>query len=318
MKSRRPKKSHECDLDAGEENADATNVPCTTDVSAARKRHKYAAHFGPLRLNAITLPEAMPAPRTRGDRTPGELTVTAEDYKLRAAERALTYVEPGMKLGLGTGSTAAKFVELLGKKVKDGLDVLCVPTSEATAAQARALGIPLTTLDEHPDLDLTIDGADEINGEVMLIKGGGGALLREKIVAAASARLIIIADYSKKVVTLGKFPLPIEIVPFGYVSTLETVTELAAGAGCAGDIALRRLPNGKPFMTDNGNYILDCAFESIDEPDSLDMMLKMIPGVVENGLFLGMAERAIIVGPDGIEEIESPDYAEFDDMEDGQ
>ncbi len=240
-----------------------------------------------------------------------------DDYKLRAAERALTYVEPGMKLGLGTGSTAAKFVDLLGQKVSSGFDVICVPTSEATAAQARALGIRLTTLDDHPDLDLTIDGADELNDEVMLIKGGGGALLREKIVAAASSRLIIIADASKKVSTLGKFPLPIEVVRFGLRSTRETIQELAAGAGCVGDIVLRLGSDGQPFVTDGGNFIFDCAFEVIDEPDSLDLMLKMIPGVVENGLFLGMAERAIIAGPNGIEEIESPDYTEFDDLEDG-
>ena len=239
-----------------------------------------------------------------------------DDYKTSAAERALTYVEPGMKLGLGTGSTAAKFVDLLGRNVKAGLDVICVPTSEATAAQARALGIPLTTLDDCPQLDLTIDGADEINGEVMLIKGGGGALLREKIVASASNRMIVIADISKKVLTLGKFPLPIEVVRFGVRSTRDLIEELAAGAGCAGEITLRLGRDKQPYVTDGGNYIFDCAFDVIEEPDSLDMMLKMVPGVVENGLFLGMAERAIIAGPDGVEEIESPDYAEFDDLED--
>jgi ribose 5-phosphate isomerase A len=239
-----------------------------------------------------------------------------DDYKRQAAERALTYVESGMKLGLGTGSTAAVFVALLGEKVKAGLDVICVATSEATATQARALGIKLTTLDDCPDLDLVIDGADEVTDDVMIIKGGGGALLREKIVASASSRLIIIADASKRVQTLGKFPLPVEVVPFGLRSTKDMIIEVAAGAGCVGDIVLRLGPDKKPFVTDSGNYILDCAFEAIDEPDSLDMMLKMVPGVVENGLFLGMAERAIIAGPNGIEELESPDYTDFDDLED--
>ena len=239
----------------------------------------------------------------------------ANDYKRQAAERALTYVEPGMKLGLGTGSTAAVFVALLGEKVKAGLDVLCVPTSEATATQARALGIKLTTLDDCPDLDLVIDGADEITDDVMIMKGGGGALLREKIVASAAGRLIIIADVSKRVQTLGKFPLPVEVVTFGLRSTKDMIIEVAAGAGCVGDIVLRLGADKKPFVTDSGNYILDCAFEAIDEPDSLDMMLKMVPGVVENGLFLGMAERAIIAGPNGIEELESPDYTNFDDLE---
>jgi ribose 5-phosphate isomerase A len=235
------------------------------------------------------------------------------DYKMQAAARALTYVETGMKLGLGTGSTAAKFVELLGAKVKSGLDVICVPTSAATEAQARALGIRLTTLDACPELDLTIDGADELTAEVELIKGGGGALLREKIVASASDRLIIIADASKKVLTLGKFPLPVEVVPFGAQATAATIKELSASVGCFGEIRQRMMNDGKPFVTDNGNFIFDCAFDMIDEPDGLDMMLNMIAGVVDHGLFLGMAERAIIAGPKGIEELESPDYMDFDD-----
>jgi ribose 5-phosphate isomerase A len=235
------------------------------------------------------------------------------DYKMQAAARALTYVEPGMKLGLGTGSTAAKFVELLGAKVKSGLDVICVPTSAATEAQARALGIRLTTLDACPELDLTVDGADELTAEVELIKGGGGALLREKIVASASSRLIIIADASKKVLTLGKFPLPVEVVQFGAQATAATIKELSASAGCFGEIRQRMGTDGKPFVTDNGHFIFDCAFDMIDEPDGLDMMLNMIAGVVDHGLFLGMAERAIIAGPKGVEELESPDYMDFDD-----
>jgi ribose 5-phosphate isomerase A len=241
--------------------------------------------------------------------------MAAENFKLRAAERALTYVEPGMKLGLGTGSTAQEFVALLGAKVKAGLDVICVPTSEATAQQARALGIRLTTLDDCPQLDLTIDGADEVTADVMLIKGGGGALLREKIVASASNRMIVIADHTKLVETLGKFALPVEVVRFGVRATRDLIEELAAGAGCAGEIKQRMGHDKQPFVTDGGNYIFDCAFGAIDEPDSLDMMLKMVPGVVENGLFLGMAERVILAGPHGVEELESPDYAEFDESE---
>ena len=237
-----------------------------------------------------------------------------DNYKLQAAERALTYVEPGMKLGLGTGSTAAKFVDLLGAKVKSGLDVICVPTSEATAAQARALGIRLTTLDDCPKLDLTIDGADELTRDVMLIKGGGGALLREKIVASASDRMIVIADISKQVAMLGAFPLPIEVVRFGVRATKDLIEELAASAGCIGEINLRLGLDRQPFVTDGGNYIYDCAFGSIEEPDSLDLLLKMVPGVVENGLFLGMAERAIVAGPKGVEELESSDYTELDDL----
>ncbi len=237
-----------------------------------------------------------------------------DDYKLRAAERALTYVERDMRLGLGTGSTAAKFVDLLGAKVKQGLHVVCVPTSEATAAQARALGIRLTTLDDCPELDLTIDGADELTEDVLLIKGGGGALLREKIVASASERFIIIADASKKVDTLGKFPLPVEVVRFGVTATKNLIAEMAASAGCMGEITMRLGRDRQPFVTDGGNYIFDCNFAEIGDPDALDMMLKLVPGVVENGLFLGMAERAIVAGPDGITEYERTDF-DFDDAD---
>jgi ribose 5-phosphate isomerase A len=177
---------------------------------------------------------------------------------------------------------------------------VCVPTSEATRRQAEALGIRLSTLDETPYLDLTIDGADEIDEDLRLIKGGGGALLREKIVAVASARLIIIADHTKLVQSLGRFPLPIEVVPFGLTATHNTVRSLAEDAGCTGEITLRRRPDGTPFVTDNGNYILDCAFGDIGDPDTLDDALKVIPGVVENGLFIGLADMGIIGGPDGV------------------
>ena len=228
-----------------------------------------------------------------------------DDFKRQAAAEAVKLVETGMRLGLGTGSTAAHFVDLLGARVKAGIDVLCVPTSEATRWQAAGLGIRLTTLDETPELDLTVDGADEIDDELRLIKGGGGALLREKIVAAVIDRLVVIADASKRVATLGAFPLPVEVVRFGLVATTNMVRDLAAEAGCAGNIALRMGRDGQPFVTDNGNYILDCAFGAIEDPEMLDEALKIVPGVVENGLFLGLADLAIVAGPGGILTLEA-------------
>jgi ribose 5-phosphate isomerase A len=235
--------------------------------------------------------------------------VTSDDYKRQAAQEAIALVEPGMRLGLGTGSTARHFVDLLGERVKQGLDVLCVPTSEATAAQARALAIPLTTLDDTPALDMTVDGADEIDGDLRLVKGGGGALLREKIVAAASDRLVIIADMSKRVRTLGTFALPVEVVRFGYLTTGEHIRNAAESVGLAGEIKLRRGPDGGPFVTDGGNFIYDCAFGAIDDPELLDEALQMLPGVVETGLFIGLADIAFIAGPGGVLRLET----EFDD-----
>jgi ribose 5-phosphate isomerase A len=226
--------------------------------------------------------------------------MTTDDYKREAAAKAIELIEPGMKLGLGTGSTAKHFIELLSERVREGLDVVCVPTSEATRAQAAWLGIPLTTLDDEPHLDLTIDGADEIDDALRLIKGGGGALLREKIVAAASERLVIIADASKRVQILGAYPLPVEVVRFGYMATHAMIEKLAAAAGCRGHIKLRLGFDGQPFVTDGGNYIFDCTFGRIADPEALDRALKQIPGVVENGLFLGLADAAFIAGSDGI------------------
>jgi ribose 5-phosphate isomerase A len=230
--------------------------------------------------------------------------MTADDWKQQAAERALTLVEDGMTLGLGTGSTAARFVDLVGQKVKAGLKLRCVPTSEVTRAQAERLGIPLITLDQQPYLDLTVDGADELDGDLRLIKGGGGALLIEKIVATASGRMVVIADASKQVATLGKFPLPIEVVRFGLGATRNMIEVLAADAGCRGEISQRMRSDGQPFVTDSGNFILDCAFNNIPEPEALDEALKLIPGVVENGLFLGIADAAIIAGPGGVTMLE--------------
>ena len=231
--------------------------------------------------------------------------MSVDSFKLAAARRALSFVEPRMRLGLGTGSTASVFVELLGAEVRAGLSVLCVPTSEQTRVLAEKLDIPLSTLDETPLLDLTIDGADEFDNELRLIKGGGGALLREKIVATASDRMIVIADASKRVEKLGRFPLPVEVVKFGVTATRNMIEMLAADSGCHGDITLRLKPDGKAFITDSGNLIFDCAFGQIDDPESLDEALKFIPGVVENGLFLGIADAAIIGGPEGVSVIEA-------------
>ena len=212
----------------------------------------------------------------------------------------MAFVRPGMKLGLGTGSTARHFVDLIGEAVKRGLDVVGVPTSEATFRQAQALGVPLATLDEIAELDLTVDGADEIDPALRLIKGGGGALLREKIVASSSRRMVAIADSTKRVARLGRFPLPVEIVPFGLASTRRRVERAAASVGLGGAIELRRR-DGAIFVTDGGHYILDCAFGAIPDPDALNQALAAVCGVVEHGLFIGMATTAIFAGPNGIE-----------------
>ncbi len=227
-----------------------------------------------------------------------------ESQKREAAARAVEFVRPGMRLGLGTGSTARHFIELLAQRVREGCNVVGVPTSEATRAQAEQLGIPLTTLDETPELDLTVDGADEIGPDLALIKGGGGALLREKIVAAASARMIVIADESKLVSTLGRFPLPVEVVPFGLAATRLKVEAAAKAAGAPGSLVLRRGKDGNPFVTDSGHWILDAALGRIADPKSLADRLAAIPGVVEHGLFIGLAHVAILAGPGGARIVE--------------
>jgi ribose 5-phosphate isomerase A len=228
------------------------------------------------------------------------------DLKESAALAALDLVRGGMTLGLGTGSTAAKFVDALGAQVAAGLDVVCIPTSESTRQQAERLGIKLTTLDDTPHLDLTVDGADEIDDQLRLIKGGGGALLREKIVATASDRMVVIADDSKLVETLGKFPLPVEIVSFGAAATRRLVEGMAREAGCEGAITLRRDKQGAPFITDEGHLILDCAFGRIPEPEVLAFALSRVPGVVEHGLFLGVADLAIVASAGGVKLLERP------------
>ncbi len=233
--------------------------------------------------------------------------MSTDDLKMRAAEAAIELVEPGMKLGLGTGSTSAKFIELLGQRVAEGLDVVAVPTSETTRAQAEAAGITLTTLEEEPFLDLAVDGADELDRQLRLIKGGGGALLREKIVAAASERMVVIADSSKLVGTLGAFPLPVEVVRFGIRVTHNMIHTLAAEAGCEGEITLRRNADNKPFVTDNGNLILDCAFGEIHQPELLAEIFSLIPGIVDSGLFLGIADTAFVAGERGVTELTAPE-----------
>jgi ribose 5-phosphate isomerase A len=235
-----------------------------------------------------------------------QTVMNADSYKLAAAARAIDFVRPGMRLGLGTGSTARHFVELLAERVRAGLDVIAVPTSEATRSQAAKLGIRLTSLDNTPELDLTVDGADEIAPDLTLIKGGGGALLREKIVAAASARMIVIADDSKWVPVLGRFPLPIEITPFGAAATQRAVERVTARAGCPGPAQLRRDGNGHAFVTDGGHWLLDARLQRIADPAALAQNLAAVPGVMEHGLFIGLAWAAILAGPEGVRLVERP------------
>jgi ribose 5-phosphate isomerase A len=229
-----------------------------------------------------------------------------EAQKRAASARALEFVRPGMRLGLGTGSTARHFVELLGERVGAGLDVVAVPTSEATRIDAERLGIRLSTLDETPELDLTVDGADEIAFDLALIKGGGGALLREKIVAQASARMVVIADESKWVPTLGRFPLPIEVVPFGLAATRRAIEAACAAAGAAGPARLRQGKDGHAFVTDGGHFILDAALGPISDPKGLADRLAAIAGVVEHGLFIGLAQTAVLAGAGGVRVVERP------------
>jgi ribose 5-phosphate isomerase A len=234
------------------------------------------------------------------------VAMDVEAQKRAAAAQALTFVRPGMRLGLGTGSTAAHFVELLGERVRAGLDVAAVPTSEATRARAERLGIALTTLDATPDLDLTVDGADEIAPDLTLIKGGGGALLREKVVASASKKMMVIADESKWVSVLGRFPLPVEIIPFGATVTRRAVETAAAEAGCPGPAPLRKTQDGHAFVTDGGHWLIDAQLQRIADPQVLAARLSAIPGVVEHGLFIGLARAAIIAGPAGVRIVERP------------
>ncbi|MCP1199473.1 ribose-5-phosphate isomerase RpiA [Notoacmeibacter sp. MSK16QG-6] len=219
--------------------------------------------------------------------------------KTEAAREALSEVSEGMKLGIGTGSTAEAFVHLLAERVAEGLSIIGVPTSERTAALCLDLGVPLSTLEEQPSLHLTIDGADEIDPSLGLIKGGGGALLREKIVAAASERMIVIADESKMVDTLGRFPLPIEVNRFGLAATRVAIDAVAKKLGLSGPVELRG-GTDDPFVTDGGHLILDASFGRIPDSRALARSLHDIPGVVEHGLFLDMADLAVIASSEGV------------------
>lgn len=235
--------------------------------------------------------------------------MTARQLKIDAAKAALEFVTDGMRLGIGTGSTAEEFIRLLAEKVASGLAVTGVPTSERSAALCRELGVPLATLDELPELDLVVDGTDEIDPQFRLIKGGGGAHLREKIVAAASSRMLVIADETKVVETLGRFPLPIEVHPFGLKATQIAIERVAVDLDLSGPIALR-VRDGMPFVTDGGHFILDASFGRIPDADALSKALHAIPGVVEHGLFLNMAKVAIIAGTGGVRVLQNKAYGD--------
>lgn len=212
----------------------------------------------------------------------------ANDQEKEAAARAsLKYVKDGQVVGLGTGSTAAYFIQLLGEQVKNGLRIRGIPTSERSGELALSLGIPLTTLDECQEIAVTVDGADEVDPQLRLIKGGGGAMLREKIVASATKQLVIVADGSKQVQRLGKFPLPVEVIKFAQALVAKKIAALGA------DVQLRKGANGQPFVTDENNHILDCRFGEIRDADGLARELSQMPGVVEHGLFIGMASVAL-------------------------
>jgi ribose 5-phosphate isomerase A len=222
----------------------------------------------------------------------------ANDQEKEAAARAsLRFVKDGQVVGIGTGSTAAYFIRLLGEQVKNGLQIRGIPTSEHSRGQAASLGIPITTLDESPVIDVTVDGADEVDTELRLIKGGGGALLREKIVASASRQVVIIADESKRVPVLGRFPLPVEVIKFAQAVVWRKVAALGA------QVSLRRTPDGKPFMTDENNHILDCSFGQIPDAGELARQLSDMPGVVEHGLFIGMASVVLVASGSRIVEL---------------
>jgi ribose 5-phosphate isomerase A len=222
------------------------------------------------------------------------------NLKKLAADRAVEWIEDGMTVGLGTGSTAYWAIHRIAERVKEGLNIRAAASSIRSEQLARELGIPFVSLDDIDRINLTIDGADEADDRLNLIKGGGGALLREKILAAASDRFIVIVDESKRVRTLGAFPLPVEIVPFGSRLTLNRLTALG------GNPVVRTSDDGNRYVTDNGNWIADCRFGSIEDPERLQALLNEIPGVVDNGLFVGMASAVVIGKSDGSVEIMEP------------
>jgi ribose 5-phosphate isomerase A len=221
-----------------------------------------------------------------------------KDQEKEAAGRAAgMLVRDGDVVGLGTGSTAYFAVIALGERVKSGLKIIGIPTSVQTGDLARAVGIPLTTLDEHPEIDITIDGADEVDPQLRLIKGGGGALLREKVVASVTKKMVVVADSGKIVSVLGKFPLPVEVISFARTVVERKIVSLGAAP------KLRTKPDGSPFLTDNGNQILDCSFGKIDDPPALALALSDTPGIVEHGLFIGLAKLALVGRGASVEEL---------------
>ncbi len=231
--------------------------------------------------------------------------MTADEQKKAAALAALEYVKPGMKVGLGTGSTANHFITALAGKVREGLQIECVATSRQTYQLASQLGMKMTTLEKQPYLDVTVDGADEFDGNFQLIKGGGGALLVEKIVASSSRYMIVIADQSKKVETLGKFPLPVEVVPFGVNATAWKIERALRLLNLKGKLVLR-LKDGKPFKTDSGNVIIDVSLGNIPDPGRLSMYLNNIPGVVDDGLFIDICGIVLMGTDEGVKALKKP------------
>lgn len=231
--------------------------------------------------------------------------MSADIAKINAAAAAVALVEDGMTLGLGTGSSAAHFVRMLGQRAQQGLRVRGVPTSEATAHLATEVGVPLLDIDKVSTLDLAVDGADEFDPQFQLIKGGGAALLREKIVAGAARHFVVIADESKRVARLGAFPLPVEVTPFGWPLTAAKIYQVLRDAQCAGaEVSLREAGPRQPVVTDGGNYILDCRCQAIPHVRELAERLKRITGVVDHGLFIDMARTIIIGRADGTETLE--------------
>jgi ribose 5-phosphate isomerase A len=220
-----------------------------------------------------------------------------ENEKELTGRAAAQMVRDGDVVGLGTGSTAYFTVIALGERVKAGLKIIGIPTSVKTADLARSIGIPLTTLDEHPEIDITIDGADEIDPKLRMIKGGGGALLREKVVASASKKMVAVVDSAKTVPVLGKFPLPVEIIAFARVVVEKKMVALG------GSPKLRAKADGSPYITDNGNEILDCSFGQIADPPALALILSNTPGIVEHGLFIGIASLALVARGGRVEEM---------------
>ena len=235
------------------------------------------------------------------------MIMDADTQKAQAAAKAIEYVKEGMLLGLGTGSTAAHFVRQLGEKVANGFKVAGVPTSIATETLAKEVGVPLLNIDEVTTLDLVVDGADEADGALNLIKGGGAALLREKVIAHASKHMIVIADESKLVNTLGAFALPIEIIQFATSITIHEIKNCLKSCGVKGEEVAIRQKDGAPLITDNGNFILDCKCIEIPNPELLCLELNKIPGVVENGIFPNFknAKRTLVLGtPNGAKVVE--------------